>query len=124
MKLIIAGSRNLEVTSRFIDSVLFQFDYPYIYSKSSDEIVSGGEIGIDSCGEIFAESMGIKLTRFPASVRNHGRAAGPIRNQEMADYADGLLLIWDGTSRGSLDMKTRMIALKKPIYEVILKKTN
>jgi hypothetical protein len=40
----------------------------------------------------------------------------------MAEYADALLLIWDGESKGSLNMKQRMIGLKKPVYEVVLKR--
>jgi hypothetical protein len=40
----------------------------------------------------------------------------------MAEYADALLLIWDGKSRGSLNMKQQMLKLEKPVYEVIVKK--
>jgi hypothetical protein len=42
----------------------------------------------------------------------------------MVDYADVLLLIWDGESRGSKNMKETMIKLGKPVYEVILRKHN
>ena len=52
--------------------------------------------------------------------KTKGRAAGPIRNKEMAIYADILLLIWDGKSRGSKSMKDEMLKLQKPIYEVII----
>jgi hypothetical protein len=39
----------------------------------------------------------------------------------MAEYADALLLIWNGESRGSANMKENMVKLGKPVYEVILK---
>lgn len=68
------------------------------------EVVSGAAKGIDTAGEIWCASKGLPLTRFPADWRKHGRAAGPIRNRQMAEYADALILIWDGKSRGSANM--------------------
>jgi len=38
------------------------------------------------------------------------------RNREMARYAEGLVAIWDGPSRGTKDMIDAMFALKKPIF--------
>lgn len=29
---------------------------------------------------------------------------GPIRNAEMAEYADAVILMWDGKSKGTLNM--------------------
>jgi len=58
---------------------------------------------------------------FPADWDTHGRAAGPIRNKQMAEYGDALLLIWDGESRGSANMKSNMKKLGKPVYEIIIK---
>jgi hypothetical protein len=34
----------------------------------------------------------------------------------MADYADALVLIWDGTSGGSKDMMERALAKGLPVY--------
>lgn len=36
--------------------------------------------------------------------KRDGKAAGPIRNRAMAEYADALILVWDGSSRGSGNM--------------------
>ena len=127
MKLIIAGSRDLTVSSKFLDAILI------MKRIQLTEVVSGGASGIDECGENFQKcyfEMGIryynpvaslKLTKFPADWDKHGKAAGPIRNKQMAEYADALLLIWDGKSRGSKNMKETMLKLGKPVYEVILK---
>jgi hypothetical protein len=41
---------------------------------------------------------------FPAKWDKYGKAAGPLRNREMAAYADALILVWDGKSRGSANM--------------------
>lgn len=118
-KLIIAGSRNLEVSKDTLNNLFLLFNcWP-------TEIVSGGCVGIDRCGERYVEdNYMLPLKIFPANWEEHGKAAGPIRNAEMAKYADALLLIWDGESKGSSNMKTNMLKENKPIYEVIIKRTN
>ena len=98
------------------------------------EIVSGMAHGVDSSAVRLTKAyydtsyLGLKLRdklkEFPANWKLHNKAAGHIRNKEMADYADALLLIWDGESRGSANMKENMIKLGKPVYEVILKAYN
>lgn len=122
MKLIIAGGRNLYVSSLFIDHALGHFGIPDAGALPPEEIISGGASGIDQCGEIAASDYGIPVKRFEAEWHLHGNGAGPIRNAKMAEYGDVLLLIWDGESRGSANMKYQMQCLKKPIYEIILKR--
>ena len=39
----------------------------------------------------------------------------------MAAYANALLLIWDGESKGRKSMKSEMAKLDKPIYEIIIR---
>lgn len=79
------------------------------------EIVSGGATGADAYGEEFARIMAYPLAKFPADWNKHGRAAGPIRNRQMAEYADALILFPGG--KGAADMKSAMKKLGKPIYE-------
>lgn len=117
MKLIIAGGRTLSVSPQFIQEII------HLLKIRHSEIVSGGAKGIDDCGETFADYIFNPIKRFPADWEKHGKAAGPIRNREMANYSDCLLLIWDGESRGSKNMKEEMLKLNKPVYEVILKKS-
>lgn len=115
MKLIIAGSRHLEI---HFDE-LFKIVDELGLTKGLEEIVSGRATGIDRCGENMAEGYEYKLKCFPADWAKFGPGAGPRRNKQMAEYADALLLIWDGKSRGSANMKARMSGLKKPVYEII-----
>ena len=116
MKLIIAGSRTINLGANAIDIFLRHF------KLSPKEIVSGGALGVDKSGEEFSKLVSyVNLVKFPADWNTHGKSAGPIRNRQMADYSDSLLLIWDGQSRGSKNMKREMEKLGKPIYEVILK---
>jgi hypothetical protein len=123
MKLIIAGSRDLTIDPMLVKDLYF---YAFPGTGLLEEIVSGNSGNVDIAGERWAASSNgsIKVTLFPADWNTHGKAAGPIRNRQMAEYADALLLIWDGESRGSANMKKEMQKLKKPIYEVILRTEN
>lgn len=116
IKLIIAGSRTLAPSCNFIMDAIKSLK---IYNI--DEVVSGCARGVDTEGEHWASHFGAKIKRFPADWDTHGKAAGAIRNKQMADYADALLLIWDGSSRGSANMREQMLKQNKPVYEVILK---
>lgn len=123
MKLIIAGSRTIDNLSKYFIRDLFKnlgidFNNPDVLH----EIVSGTAKGVDTCGEHFAKSYNIPLIKFPANWDNYGKKAGFIRNKQMSEYADGLVLIWDGESKGSASMKKLMIDLNKPVYEIIIKK--
>ena len=130
MKLIIAGSRTLEPSIQFLSNCIGEAGIV----GSITEIVSGTAKGVDTSAikltkspyenTLFVMRMQGKLKEFPADWDRHGKAAGHIRNKEMAEYADALLLIWDGESRGSKNMKETMLKLGKPVYEVILKKHN
>ena len=54
-------------------------------------VLSGGAPGADSLGERYAHDRGLAIERHPADWNAHGRAAGPIRNEEMAATADALI---------------------------------
>lgn len=124
MKLIIAGSRTLFPSPSFLKGCICDFKIDVT------EIVSGTASGVDKAGEKLTSSLDTdlltyklkgKLAKFPADWGKHGKAAGPIRNAEMAKYGDALLIIWDGSSWGSANMKAQMEKLGKPVYEVIIK---
>jgi hypothetical protein len=72
--------------------------------KTNLEIVSGGANGADKLGERWAKENGHGIKIFPADWKMFGRFAGPFRNEEMAKYADGCIVFWDGKSRGTKSM--------------------
>ena len=97
MKIIIAGGRDFDDYLLLLQAVVkANFDIT--------EVVSGGAPGADTLGELFASDMDLPLKRFPADWKRLGRAAGPIRNGEMAQYADALIAMWDGVSTGTANM--------------------
>ena len=109
MKAIIAGGRDYvatDATWRFLDDV-HRF-HPIT------EVVSGGARGADAAGERWAEMRGIPVRRFPADWDASGRAAGPLRNEAMAEYADALIAFHGG--RGTADMVRRAERRKLLIF--------
>ena len=118
MKLIIAGSRHLDVPPAFV----YFCAYKWGIAEDVTEVVCGEALGVDQSGKELALMNQSPLKTFPANWKEHGKAAGPIRNREMAEYADALLLIWDGVSPGSKNMKKTMEELGKPVYEYIVKR--
>ena len=99
MKVIIAGSRNFNdynLLKTSCDNLLTQF--------TNIEIVSGTARGADKLGERYAREKGYDIKEFPANWDKHGKSAGYIRNDEMAQYADMLIAFWDGTSKGTKHM--------------------
>lgn len=119
MKVIIAGSRTLRSISLIEKAVKasgFQIT----------EVVSGAAKGIDELGEKWAQDNGIPFKRFRADWTFHGKAAGPIRNKKMAEYAEGLIAIWDGRSPGTRNMieEAKKNPLKIYIYRTDKPKTD
>lgn len=118
VKIIIAGSRS------FTDFDLLKKKCDYYLSDAiannyNIEIVSGTAKGADKLGESYALEKGYHIAFFPADWKKHGKRAGYLRNQEMADYADALIVFWDGESRGTMHMID--LAKKKGIPVRIVK---
>ena len=109
MKTIIAGGRD------FKDYNLLkkQVDYYRLHKNEITEVVSGGAAGADSLGEMYAIENNIPIKVFNADWNKHGRAAGP-----MAEYADVLIAVWDGQSKGTKNMIDQMNKLNKPVFIV------
>lgn len=102
MRTIIAGSRTVES----FDLVRAAVE-ACPWASEITEVVSGCADGVDTLGEQWAKRKMIPIKRFPADWRRFGRAAGPKRNEQMAAYADALIAVWDGASRGTQDMIER-----------------
>ena len=87
-----------------------------------EEVVTGGASGVDSIAHSWARNWRIR-TRLFYPDWSIGRSAGPIRNRQMAEYVKGnglLILIWDGRSRGSANMKKTAEKYGLQIYEYLI----
>lgn len=109
MRTIIAGSRSITDLSVVRHAV-------EISGFSVSEVVSGGARGVDRLGERLAGILGVPCRVFPADWRAHGRSAGVIRNREMAEYAEALVAVWDGRSRGTANMISQAKAKGLKVY--------
>lgn len=77
---------------------------------------------MDQLGIDWAGINGIPVKIFKPDWKKYGKAAGPIRNSEMVQNADALILVWDGISRGSSDMLKKATAKSLKIYLHLVKK--
>ena len=101
-RLVIAGSRDFNdyaLLSKAVDK--------HLGDKSDDVkiiIISGTAPGADQLGERYAKERGYKLECYPADWGHYGKAAGSVRNMNMANVADGVIVFWDGESSGTKNM--------------------
>ncbi len=130
MKVIIAGSRNF---GSVVDTRSSGRYTQYIQSTDTTvieeavkasgfsilEVVSGAARGVDRLGELWAKKHSLKITQFIPDWDKWGKSAGFWRNNDMADYGEALIAIWDGSSKGTAHMiqAARNRKLKVFIYE-------
>jgi uncharacterized phage-like protein YoqJ len=114
-QLIVAGGRDFSDTELFLQTMQ---QVEQDLSEYSVSLVSGMAKGADMLGYMFARQEGITCHRFPADWNKYGKAAGFRRNQEMADFSDGLVAFWDGKSHGTKHMIETMKAQNKWIMVV------
>jgi hypothetical protein len=75
-----------------------------------DVIIHGANPrGADKLADELADELGIAKLVYPADWNKHGKAAGPIRNQQMIDegHPTYVLAFPDPKSRGTWDMVRR-----------------
>lgn len=99
MKVIIAGGREFSD----YDKLCVSCD-KILSNQTEIEIVSGTARGADKLGEKYANERGYPIKQFPADWNLFGKSAGYKRNAQMADYADALIVFWDGKSKGTKHM--------------------
>lgn len=116
MKIIIAGGRDYETPpgNKHSKQIRLLLD-----DNKCNEIVSGGCTGADNFGEWMAENLYIKIKRFKANWEKYGKAAGPMRNEKMAQYvgsSGGCILLPGG--KGTANMKKNAEKYGLKIWEI------
>lgn len=104
MKLLIIGSRSIPA-----------FDLKEYIPPETTMIISGGAEGIDSEAEHYADRQRLSKLILRPQYRLYGRAAPIRRNEEMVDYADAVLAVWDGISRGTANTIAYAQKKEKPL---------
>lgn len=111
--LLIAGSRDLNITFDMIDE---QRDDLLFHLAGVELVVSGLAVGPDTVAEQWAKARRKQFKGFPvtrALYDQYGKLAPKVRNRNMARYLSscakegrpaGALLFWDGMSGGTAHM--------------------
>jgi hypothetical protein len=107
MKVIVAGGRNFVPRQRHTEWLI-----QMLTSIRTTEVVSGGCSGADFFGESVAGIIGIPFKRFNAEWNKYGKSAGPIRNEEMAQYADACILFPGGRGTANMEKTARQQGIK------------
>jgi len=76
VRLLVFGDRNWEDYEMILEEVR---------RRSPDVVIEGEARGADKMGRAAAMELGIPFEPYPAQWHIYGRAAGPIRNQQMLD---------------------------------------
>lgn len=117
MRILVCGTReDVPALKRHLAAAL----WPY---GSDIHIIHGGcPTGVDK----YADELPYSKTRFPADWSKHGRAAGPIRNQQMLDEGKPDLVVAihtdPGLGRGTRDMVSRAKRAGLPVVTVVVQK--
>lgn len=109
MKVIVAGTRTIQ-SYEVVKAAIKKSGFPVT------EIVSGGLQGVDGLGVKYARYRRLPVRMFLPDWQRYKKAAGVKRNSQMADYADALIAVWDGKSRGTKDMINKALSKGLKVY--------
>lgn len=110
MKTAVIGSRTLTIE-----------DIGQYLPSGTDEIITGGAIGVDRCAEEFAVKHSIPLTVLPPDYRRYKKGAALVRNLEIIRRADFVLAFWDGNSRGTRYVIEQCRKKGRPVRVVLIR---
>ena len=90
-----------------------------VYRRSVTGVIAGGCRGADSLAATAARACGYPFREFPADWQRFGKAAGPIRNQQMLNEGKPDLVIAfhenPEESKGTKDMICRATSQGVPV---------
>lgn len=97
MKLAVTGGRDYRLVA--VDAAFLE---ALVTRMGVTELLHGGQSGADLDAAAWARARGLTVTEIPANWKAFGRAAGPIRNRELASRADAVAAF--PGNRGTNDM--------------------
>ncbi|MCL1807418.1 MAG: DUF2493 domain-containing protein [Oscillospiraceae bacterium] len=111
MRVAVVGSRSLD--DRCYNALAEHMP------PGASEIISGGAAGVDTLAERYARENGLPATIIRPDYKTYDRQAPLIRNSQIVAESDFTLIVWDGVSRGSLNVIMTCIRTNKP-FKVLL----
>ncbi len=110
MKLVIAGDTEFEDSQTLFDKInqVNQFE-------EITEVICGGLRGVDTIGRQWAMENNVPVKLITAKASNHKNAI-EMRNEEIVEYAEAALIIWNGENQITKHMIETLIRLKKPYH--------
>ena len=114
MRVLICGSRD------WTNEQAIHTELDRLYARYGNDlvIIQGNAPGADTIAARYAAlELGIKQEAYRADWHKHGKAAGPIRNQQMLDEGkpQGVVAFQLHNSRGTEDMIRRAKAIGLPV---------
>lgn len=116
MKILVCGGRDFDDRGFFRKKMFELFDWHG--SPLNFVIIAGGASGADSLAEDFAIDEDIPYHIYRADWEKYGRAAGPIRNQQMLDIEKPSCVVAFPGGAGTEDMVRRAKKAGVQVIEV------
>lgn len=111
-RIIVCGGRDYTDQAMLFGVLDMEAEARSIYA-----IIQGGADGADKLARMWCHSRLFRCENYPADWRTHGKAAGPIRNQQMLDEGKPTKVFAFRGGRGTADMVRRAKAAGVPVLE-------
>ena len=112
-RVLVCGGRDFSDRERFADIM-----NGIVRRRRVGRIIQGGASGADELAREWCVRWHYTYEHFPADWKKHGRAAGPIRNQQMIDEGKPDLVVAFPGGRGTADMVNRAKLAGLEVIEV------
>ena len=112
MKLMVAGSRSIDKNILNISAFM---------PDDVELLITGGTDGVDTMAEQYAAENDIKVQTMHPKYEHYGNGAPTVRNKQMVDMADRVLVFWDGKSRGAKFIYDYAKEVGTPVDMMIMK---
>lgn len=113
MRTVIAGSRSI-TDMRELHAALAKAAVEFGIVPTV--VLSGNAFGVDKMGEAWATANNIPVEVYPANWSRYGNRAGHLRNATMAHQCEAVIAVWDGKSKGTMDMIQLAVGLGKRVF--------
>ena len=122
-KLLVCGSRGI-TDAHWVKSQIDSYWYWNLACYEDLIMIEGAARGVDLIAKEYAEENNwTQIKEYPAEWDKYGKSAGPIRNEIMVKEADEVLVLWDGSSHGTLNDIHLCEKYNKPFKVIIYNST-